>query len=202
MIAFRSFGKMCHRLERSGKQAVVASFLGALMLALGVVEVGAAPGARDLGWRTFASEGFPLRFEFPAGLFSESPEDGVAAPARDGQARRTGRVFTTPDGRATLQVGAFENVDGLTARELRARAVKTSYDGARIDYDRLAASWFVLSGRRGDEVFYERVALTCDGRRIDVWTMTYPSTDGAEFDRVVEEMARRYRQSLREVQCR
>lgn len=202
MIAFRSFGKMCHRLERSGKQAMVASILGLSVLGQGVAEVVAAPATQDLAWKTFASAGFPLRFEYPAGLFSEAPADVLGAPPGEGQPQRTGRVFTTPDGRATLQVGAFENVDGLTARELRARAVKTSYDGARIEYDRLAASWFVLSGRRGDEVFYERIALTCEGRRIDVWTMTYPSSDGAVFDRVVEEMARRYRQSLREVQCR
>ncbi|HRK17891.1 MAG TPA: hypothetical protein PK970_02960 [Hyphomicrobiaceae bacterium] len=202
MIAFTDFGKMRRRFGRFGKRAVVVSILGALVLAQGVAAVGAAPATRDLAWKTFEAEGFALRFEYPAGLFSEAPEDVLGAPAGDGQPRRTGRVFTTPDGRATLQVGAFENVDGLTARELRARAVKTSYDGARIEYDRLAASWFVLSGRRGDEVFYERIALTCDGRRIDVWTMTYPSTDGALFDRVVEEMARRYRQSLREVQCR
>ena len=160
----------------------------------------AAPAGRDLGWTTYRSEGFDLVFDYPARVFTTVEEDPTTAlepRIRD----RAGRSFTTQDGRATLQVGAFQNIDRLDAAGLRTRALKTSYAGAAIDYDRLAANWFVLSGRRADEMFYERVTVTCSGRRIDVWQMSYPIADRAFFDRVVEEMARKYRPALQSIKC-
>lgn len=182
-----------------GKTTAGAAAMLALTITIFAGSVAATPAAREAGWRLFASDGFPLKFEYPAGLFPSVSDDVAAGGA--GQGRRTGRVFTSADGDAQLQVGAFDNVDKLSARELRARALTTSYDGASVEYDRLTPSWFVLSGRRDETMFYERITLTCDGKRIDVWTMSYPVAQRAFYDRIVEEMARRYRQALRDVRC-
>lgn len=194
MIVSKTTGKMLR-----GVFGALAIALGALALVVFAIPAMAATAMRDADWQTYRSEGFQLRFDYPAGLFPNVSDD-VADGGATGS-RRTGRIFSTADGRAQLQVGAFDNVDRLTASELRARALKTSYDGAAIDYDRLAPTWFVLSGRRGEEMFYERITLSCGGKRIDVWTMNYPTAERAMFDRVVEDMARRYRGALRQVQC-
>ncbi|MEQ1648803.1 MAG: hypothetical protein ABL898_09485 [Hyphomicrobiaceae bacterium] len=174
--------------------------LATVMLASLAVAVTAAPVGRDFGWATYTSPGFDLNFDYPARVFTtvdEDPTSELEPRIRD----RAGRTFSTADGRATLQVGAFQNVDRLDASGLRARALKTSYVGAQVEYDRLAPNWFVLSGRRADEMFYERVTVTCGGRRIDVWQMSYPMAERAFFDRVVEDMARKYRLALANIKC-
>lgn len=164
------------------------------------LEASAAPVERDFGWTTYRSPGFDLTFDYPAQVFTTVEEDPTTA-LEPRILNRAGRTFTTADARATLQVGAFQNVDLLDARGLRARALKTSYVGAKVEYDRLTANWFVLSGRRADEMFYERVTVTCGGRRIDVWQMSYPVSERAFFDRVVEDMARKYRPALANIKC-
>ncbi len=160
----------------------------------------AAPVGRDLGWTTYRSDGFDLTFDYPARVFTVVEEDPTTA-LEPRIVNRSGRTFSTEDGRATLQVGAFQNVDRLDAAGLRSRALKTSYAEAKVDYDRSTSTWFVLSGRRADDMFYERVTVTCGGRRIDVWQMSYPVAERAFFDRVVEDMARKYRPALANIKC-
>jgi hypothetical protein len=39
-------------------------------------------------------------------------------------------------------------------------------------------SWFVLSGYRGDDIYYEKVMFSCAGQVINVMAITYPSGKG------------------------
>ena len=61
-----------------------------------------------LGWRSFDDGRLGLPFPYPADLFPVVSGD-LGARWGVHEARRTGRMFETRDGRATLQVGAFEN---------------------------------------------------------------------------------------------
>jgi hypothetical protein len=97
----------------------------------------------DDGWTTYFNERFGIRFEYPDAVFAplEAPENG------------DGRSFASTD--ATLQLFAFENLEGETAASLEARLV-----GAKgytdVTYSPGGGTWLVLSGFRGQNIFYEK----------------------------------------------
>jgi hypothetical protein len=151
-------------------------------------------------WTTYASETASLKFDYPSGVFSNrggDPTDALKARTSD----RAGRTFSTADGRARLQIGTFPNLDKTSVDRLRQRAIAASYQKTRLEYNRSADNWYVLSGTRGPETYYERSHFSCNGRRIDVWTVTYPTAEARVFDRIVDEMARRFRQGLASIRC-
>ena len=49
-------------------------------------------------------------------------------------------------------------------------------------------SWFVISGYRGDDIYYEKVMFSCAGSVVNVFAITYPQGLRHEYDRVVERM--------------
>ena len=188
----------------AGKQKRTLSrsfpFLGATLavLALTCATAQAAPQSR--GWTLYQSETAGLSFEYPAAIFSEKQGDPTDA-LKERTPDRAGRIFTTADGRATLQIGTFPNVDKASVDQLRKRAIAASYKDTKLEYNRIADNWYVLSGTRGDETFYERVHFSCNGRRLDIWAVTYPTAEANLFDNVVDDMARRFRPILANIKC-
>ncbi len=182
----------------SGRWRVIA---GLLVLSANALEASAAVAVTDKRWVTYTSPDADLVFDYPSGVFTEQkgdPTDQLKARTPD----HAGRIFTTADGRAALQVGTFPNLDGASVGELRKRAVAASYANAKLDYNRVAGNWYVISGTRGDETFYERVHFSCNNRRLDIWAMTYPTAEAQVFDPLVEEMSRRRRPVLANIGCK
>jgi hypothetical protein len=189
---------MTRMSNRTFSQHALAALLA---LIAGLIVTGTAWAAPESQrWITYLSETAGLHFEYPAGTFSESGGDPTEAlQHRTGD--RAGRVFTTADGRAQLQIGTFPNLDKVSVSGLRTRAIDAVYKNARLDYNRATENWYVLSGTRGSETFYERSHFSCGGRRIDVWTVTYPTAEARVFDTIVDEMARRFRANLSNIRC-
>lgn len=155
--------------------------LVASMVSLSTGPVAAQPQQGPLA--TYRNERHGFSFEYPAGLFApEMP----AEPA-------DGNVFVSPDGNARLLAGALPNADRVNLREYRALVLQRSYPDAAIDYAPVRGSWFVLSGTRDGQMFYERVTFTCGGRLINSWAMLYPASERRVYDRVIEQVARSYR---------
>ena len=159
---------------------------------------GAAPASQR--WTTYQSATAGLVFEYPAGVFTQQQGDPTET-LQNRTADRAGRVFTSADGRAVLQIGTVPNLDNATVDELRRRAVTASYSDAKLDYNRTAGSWYVISGTRGGETFYERVHFSCGGRRLDIWSVTYPTDEHEFYDEIVEDMAKRFRPILANIRC-
>lgn len=132
---------------------------------------------------TYRNERHGFSLAYPSGAFS--PEDQSAGV--------DGRVFTSPDGNARLLAGALTNAEGVNLREYRALVLQRSYPNAAIDYAPVKGTWFVLSGVRDGQIFYERVTFTCGGRLINSWAMLYPASERRVYDRIVEQVARSYR---------
>jgi hypothetical protein len=152
-----------------------------------------------LDWTPFRDEVLGYTFTFPAKVFQ--PEVGDPTTALQARTeKRSGQVFRSKDGKAFLQTAAFANIDKLTTAAYKAK-VAASYAGSRIEYTRFADTFFVLSGVRGKEVFYERVTFSCGGRIINAWAMTYPLAEGALYDRIVEEVARTFRPADKPDSC-
>lgn len=104
-----------------------------------------------------------------------------------------GRVWISHDGNASLLAGALPNADSMNLRDYREFLLKETYAGAEIQYSPIQDTWFVLSGTRGETVFYERVTFTCGGRLINSWAILYPVGERQLYNRIVEQVARSYR---------
>lgn len=169
------------------------SALTVLVILLGLPYiVSLAAQRRDYSWIAFRDSRFGFSFEYPSALFS--PEAGDPTDAlKDRTSRRSGQVFRSRDGRAYLQAAAFENTQGLGAAAYKAQVAASTYRDTRVTYDRVGETFFVISGIRGADEYYERVTFSCGGRLINVWTMTYPTAEKGLYDRIVEEVARTFR---------
>ncbi len=142
----------------------------------------AAAGPRFDSWTTVKNERHGFAIAYPSGVFEQKD-----APKTD-----EGRVLVSKDGRAKLLVGAFANADETTLGDYRQYLIDEQYKDAVIDYAPVKSRWFVLSGTRNGETFYQRVSFTCGGKLINSWAMLYPSGERKTYDPVVEAVARTY----------
>lgn len=141
-----------------------------------------AVSERAADWTSYRNARYGFMIAYPTALFAPDPE----------KESDQGRAVVSADGRARLLVGAFENADQTSLADYRAVLLKESYAGAAIDYAPVRDKWFVLSGTRDGNMFYERVTFTCGGRIINSWAMVYPAVERRTYDRVVERVARSY----------
>ena len=181
-----------------GNWQALTAWLMMTAVSAGGSGVAAAPASQR--WITYTNEAANLIFEYPAGIFTEEkgdPTDALQQRTND----RAGRVFATADGTAILQFGTFPNLDDSSIDALRKRAITASYSDAKIEYNRITDNWYVLSGVRGTDTFYERVQFSCKGQRLDIFALTYPAAQASLFDEIVDEMARRVRPILAKVRC-
>lgn len=93
--------------------------------------------------------------------------------------------FTSPDGRATL-----------TMRDISAGGVSPAAKigtgpGDQVTYQRRGQSWWVVSGYRGEDIFYRRAGYACGRRRIHLIELIYPRDQKRQFDAVVTSISHR-----------
>jgi hypothetical protein len=99
------------------------------------------------GWQLYSNGLYGTEFEFPADVFTVAP-----APASS-----DGRQFTSRD--ATLEIFATRDTKGETAKTLRRRLLQDELGYDNVTYAASGENWFVLSGFRGDNIFYEKYLL-------------------------------------------
>jgi hypothetical protein len=95
------------------------------------------------GWQKYSNDLYGTEFEFPARTFT------VAPPPTSGD----GRHFLSGD--ATLEIFATPNLEGETASSLRRRLLQDEAGYNDVTYSPSGRNWLVLSGFRGDKIFYE-----------------------------------------------
>ncbi len=153
-----------------------------LAFAAASVSLPAWAGPKFDSWTTVKNDRHGFAIAFPTDVFAHTE-----TPKTD-----EGRVFVSKDGKAKLLVGAFANADESTLEDYRQFLISEQYKDATIDYAPVKGRWFVLSGTRGEEMFYQRVSFTCGGKLINSWAMLYPAAERKTYDRVVEGVARTY----------
>lgn len=121
---------------------------------------------------------FGTTIDVPANIFRPlaTPDNG------DGQR------FESADGRASLTVFAGNNVEGRTLRQL-IQAAEDDATGERITYRKAGRSWFVISGFRGDDVFYRKLLLSDGGSVGHTVELVYPATEKAIYDPLTARIA-------------
>jgi hypothetical protein len=144
------------------------------------------------GWTIYRSPQMGFSLSFPDGLFKLDASV---------QQANGGGIWLSEDRRARLIATSGPNVARESVAAYREAIIKESYAAARIDYERVLTSGFVLSGILAgvapggspERMFYERVTFVCDGRFIYSWQMMYPVEQRQKFDRIVEAVARSYK---------
>jgi hypothetical protein len=156
---------------------VLTASVGLCAVSDGLAAYARSGGFQD--WATIHNERFGFQIAYPA---------DILFPTRS-PAGNDGRVLKSSDGKAKMLVATFDNAENLSLTAYRNFLLSDIYAKARLDYQPLKARWFVLSGVRGNETFYERVTFSCGGRLINSWAIVYPTAQSQLYNRVVEAVA-------------
>jgi hypothetical protein len=123
------------------------------------------------GWQTYLNDRFGMRFDFPANVFAPQP-----APENG-----DGRSFRSEDG--TLQIVAFHNIDDQTPASFKRQLLQgDGYEG--LTYSPSGETWFVLSGFRGDNIFYEKYLFNDDV--VSVFGIEFPTAQKPFYAPMIE----------------
>jgi hypothetical protein len=159
-----------------------------LVVALSILLMASAGLAQPRhGWIPYHNDRFGFELRMPAEVFI----DHRPTAAGDGD------LFMTPDGRAKLLVGAFENLDDHSPASYQRFAASQSYRGLQVDYAPVGRTWAVLSGTLGPRMVYEKIMFSCGGRVINSFAMVYPVSERRFFDPIVEGIEDSFRPGLR-----
>lgn len=104
-----------------------------------------------------------------------------------------GNVWISRDRRSRLSAVAGPNESSQSLEDYRRSVIEETYAGAKLTYTPVSDTWFVLSGVKENQIFYERITFVCDGRYIYGWQLIYPVSRKRIYDRIVEEINRSYR---------
>ena len=141
---------------------------------------------RPTNWAVYRNAYLGFALKYPPDVFA------VARSETDD----SDRLLTSKDGRALLRIFGIPNKMATTLTQYRRSLIAQRYVDATFDYTLQRHNWFVLSGRVGEETFYERVTLSCDGRSIHGWLLVYPIADRSFFDAIVEEIHSTYKYDI------
>ena len=139
---------------------------------------------QQAGWRLYENARFGYRAHYPDFLIpGEESENG------------DGRQFLSNDGHVKLIVFAAYNVENMGLDEYRSTLLKQFKGHDNIGYGPRGNSWFVLSGLRGDNIYYEKVLFACGGSIINAFALTYPQDRKLAFDSIVTGIEKSFRSS-------
>lgn len=96
--------------------------------------------------------------------------------------------YVSPDGRAVLTLRDMQRQGQSIANDIDRF---TRRPGESVTYQRHGRLWVVVSGYRGDQIFYRRADLSCGGRRWHLLELTYPRSDKQRMDPTVTQVSHR-----------
>jgi hypothetical protein len=85
-------------------------------------------------------------------------------------------------------VGARNNRSDGTPERFKRWMIDNAGGYEEITYQPRGRSWFVLSGYRGGQIYYEKVMFSCRDRVVNILAIAYPTSERGRFDPVVQRM--------------
>jgi hypothetical protein len=140
-----------------------------------------APAAGADTWLTYQNDRYGTTIDYPDIFKMQRPPD-----ADDG------RTFKSADG-ADFTVSALYNTLDFTVATYQDFIVKDLAAGSVITYQAHGNDWFVISGTRGANIFYERHLLTHGEQMTEDLVISYPAALKAVYDPIVARMAKSFR---------
>ena len=144
---------------------------------------GSAGNTATTPWSHEQDRDLGFRFAYPRGLFTQIEGDGKPAF----------HYFVSPNSDAKLMVGAWNNHEGRSPDQFKRWLMANAGGYDELTYRPRGRSWFVLSGYRGDDIYYEKVMFSCGGQVVNVMAVTYPGKERNIYDQVVERMEDSFR---------
>jgi hypothetical protein len=163
------------------RRSLSARALKILLPVLFVVALMSAQTAQAQGpasWASYKNERFGYTLSYPSNVFSRQP------PADNGD----GQSFLTADGRAKLVVFGAANRENFTPSKYRETILREFGGYDQMDYSPTGKTWFVLSGFRGENIYYQKVMFSCGGSVINVLSVTFPRAEKKFYEGLVEVM--------------
>jgi hypothetical protein len=151
------------------------------VILIAVSFLGTGSLAANLRWTIYKDAGFGCVLDYPAGLFS--PE--AVPPGKP-------RLFSSRDGAAYFRIQGVENADRWSPQTIREKYVSANIPGD-LTYNRTRSDFVVLSGHRGENIFYTKVAVSSDRLSACILEITYSRAQKNAFDRIVTRMSRSLR---------
>ncbi len=132
-------------------------------------------------WVKYVNSRFGASIVYPSGIFNPQPPPD----------NNDGRRFTAIDGKSSFFIFGQYNALEMTLAELEADDIAGGdYDA--VTYKRHGEDWYVLSGYRGDQVFYRKLLLRDDGETEHVFEIIYPKQAKRTFDLITAQMAKSF----------
>jgi len=145
----------------------------------------AAPAAADDAWHTYQNDRYGTTIDYPASFKPLPPPDND-----------DGRKFESADG-ASFAVFAAYNALDFDLAKYRDFILKNLDAGEVVTYQAQGRAngndWFVISGTKGDAIFYERHLLSHRGEMTEGFVMSYPAALKQAYDPIVARMAKSFR---------
>jgi hypothetical protein len=132
-------------------------------------------------WRTYQNDRYGTTIDYPDFFKAEPPPDN-----------NDGRRFKSADG-AEFAVFASYNALDFDLAGYQQFIVKDLDAGAAVTYQAHGDDWFVISGTKGDGIFYERHLLSHGKQMTEGFVMSYPARLKQLYDPVVARMAKSFR---------
>jgi hypothetical protein len=142
-----------------------------------------AHAALSEGWALHRNARHGYTIEYPSAVFVN----------KKNSAQGDGTLFSAENGSARLLVGTLVNDSDFTPASYQNYVARHSYPNYRIEYQRREATWFVLSGRGGGNIFYEKVTFTCGGNLLISFAIIYPEEEQSRFNPIVERIDETFR---------
>jgi hypothetical protein len=135
-----------------------------------------AGAAIEHDWKVYANVRFGYQICYPADLLTPEPE------ADDGD----GRVFTAPSG-ASLRVWGVNNAASQT---LDVYTSKLAEPDAKITYRTVKTGLSVISGHKGNDIFYAETLPTKDvDDAFRSFELTYSDSEASLFTDIAEKLS-------------
>lgn len=145
------------------------------LLALAGSHAHSAVTAQRVVYKTYTNARYGYSISYPASLLTPQGE----ADNGDGQA------FRSRDGAAEMRVYGSQNLGGGLAG-----AYREAQAGKDVTYKTMKGNWFVVSGRDGGKVFYQKTMLR--GDVLKTFTIEYDEAQKATYDAVTARVARSF----------
>jgi hypothetical protein len=129
-------------------------------------------------WSSERDPALGFAYSYPSDLFDRIEGDG----------KPSFHYFSSEDSEAKFLVGGWDNSAGQSPASLKRWMMENVGGYDELTYRPRGRSWFVLSGYRGDKIYYEKVMFSCRDRLVNVFAITYPISQREIYDPVVERM--------------
>jgi len=132
-------------------------------------------------WSVYRDTIYDCRLDYPSSVFTADPIDMAEKAQR----------FSGPENSIYFRIMGADNADDLSPAEIKAKYLSADVPG-ELTYERTKSRFLVLSGYRGDAIFYTRVAVSADERTLCILEVTYPKRVKKAFDAIVTRMSRSF----------